>query len=152
MAGVTIKLNDKNMRNEFSKVKVRYLKVNFLIDETYFLSLIYLLLMLLISPLILIFTSFLTLSSGSQTLAQFEREAKTKKITCERTTCHQLPADENMNCVNECTSAKCFNQVYGDEPLEDGEIDVKRAREFSLCVRQETLDKKRELLRPRKGK
>jgi hypothetical protein len=100
---------------------------------------------------ILIFVVLWALTDGSQTLAQFERESKTKKITCERTTCNHLLTDENMNCVNECTSSKCYMQIYGAEPLEDGEIDTKRAREFSLCVRQETLDKKKELIYDRRG-
>lgn len=28
-------------------------------------------------------------------------------------------------------------QIYGQEPLEDGEIDTKRARSFTLCVRKD---------------
>lgn len=91
-------------------------------------------------------------ASASQAIVQFERETKTKKSMCERVTCQSLPADENMNCVNECTSPKCFKQVYGEEPLEDGEIDTKRAREFNQCVRLEIVDKKKELLKARKSK
>lgn len=33
-------------------------------------------------------------------------------------------------------------QIYGDEPLEDGEIDTKRARAFTSCVRKEYKSKR----------
>jgi hypothetical protein len=41
--------------------------------------------------------------------------------TCEARTCSNgLPKDENMNCINNCTSPACYNEIYGKEPLEDG--------------------------------
>lgn len=42
-----------------------------------------------------------------------------------------------MNCIYNCASAKCYKEVYGDVPLEDGEIDFHRYRLFTLCSRQE---------------
>jgi len=47
-----------------------------------------------------------------------------------------------MNCINSCTSEKCFNLLYIDEPLEDGEIDVDRQRKFTTCLRDEVKRKK----------
>jgi hypothetical protein len=45
--------------------------------------------------------------------------------------------DEGMNCVYNCLSSECYNTIYGDNPLEDGEIDVVRYRTFQNCVRKE---------------
>ena len=41
---------------------------------------------------------------------------------------HLIP-EENMNCVNQCTSPHCFGEIYGEDkggPLEDGEVDYDR--------------------------
>ena len=80
--------------------------------------------------------------------------------------CALLIPEESLNCVNECISATCYQQVYHSttqilenphpeddvsrsttstmieqqqqrEPLEDGEIDVVRAKEFDQCVMNE---------------
>ena len=59
------------------------------------------------------------------------------KSLCERGTCSHLLPDENMNCVNECTSSKCFKEIYEESPLEDGEIDQRRSIEFVKCLRIE---------------
>jgi molecular chaperone DnaJ len=45
--------------------------------------------------------------------------------------------DEGMNCVYKCLSSTCYDTVYGDNPLEDGEIDTVRYRTYQNCVRQE---------------
>jgi Domain of unknown function (DUF4787) len=80
--------------------------------------------------------------------------------------CASLIPEESLNCVNECMSSVCYQQVYHSsreinmehqedgsttdddddatnrivvirEPLEDGEIDVDRAKEFDQCVMNE---------------
>ena len=70
--------------------------------------------------------------------------------------CALLIPEESLNCVNACISAICYQQVFNStttemehndetgsttttsiiirEPLEDGEIDVVRAKEFDQCV------------------
>jgi hypothetical protein len=51
---------------------------------------------------------------------------------------HLVP-EEAYNCVNECTSKRCYDELYGQEkggPLEDGEVDYERARLFTECVRK----------------
>ena len=63
--------------------------------------------------------------------------------------CALLIPEESLNCVNACISLTCYEQVYDStteimqndvmttiirEPLEDGEIDVGRAKEFDQCV------------------
>ena len=44
---------------------------------------------------------------------------------------------KGMNCIYRCAAPKCYGEVYGDVPLEDGEIDFHRYRLFTLCSRQE---------------
>mmetsp|Transcript_4721 Transcript_4721/g.12164 ORF Transcript_4721/g.12164 Transcript_4721/m.12164 type:complete len:133 (-) Transcript_4721:204-602(-) len=68
-----------------------------------------------------------------------DRAYRSKKRDCEVGPCSDLAAAVNGNCVNECVSAACFAAVYGAEPLEDGEIDVKRARQFTACFNRELL-------------
>lgn len=74
---------------------------------------------------------------------KFDRMWKTKKRECERTTCAALIPDESANCVNKCTSEECFEEVYAENPLEDGEIDQERARQFTNCMRKELRNRRR---------
>jgi hypothetical protein len=39
------------------------------------------------------------------------------------------------NCAMRCVSPECYENVYGDDPLEDGEVDVVRGRTFRSCAR-----------------
>ncbi len=41
------------------------------------------------------------------------------------------------NCVLKCVSTRCYDNVYGGDPLEEGEIDVARGRTFRSCARTE---------------
>ena len=74
-----------------------------------------------------------------------DRAYRTKKRECEVTApCRDMAPDTNMNCVNECISPKCFGDVYAAEPLEDGEVDAKRGRQFVACVRKEHASRRRD--------
>jgi len=69
---------------------------------------------------------------------QYDRVWKSTKLACERDDCGHLVPDEAMNCVNKCTSPKCFGDVFGPDkggPLEDGEVDYDRNRKFHTCLR-----------------
>ena len=63
--------------------------------------------------------------------------ARTMKSTCETTVCGAYPLEEGLNCVSACLSPACFQQVYGVEPLEDGELDFARAQQFDECFLSE---------------
>ena len=69
------------------------------------------------------------------------RKAATRKKECEQITCVDAHADDAVmprdNCVQQCLSAECYQQVYADSELEPGEIDTKRSREFTQCVTKE---------------
>ena len=65
------------------------------------------------------------------------KQVNSRKRECEQTTCSSTHIDERENCVLRCQSEACYQQVYTSEELEPGEIDAKRAREFSQCVNSE---------------
>ena len=69
---------------------------------------------------------------------QLDRIWKNKKLSCEVNQCTHLFPDEAYNCVNDCISTDCFNSIYHMSPLEDGEVDDARQREFMTCVRKES--------------
>ena len=75
---------------------------------------------------------------------KLDRVWRTKRRDClESEKCKLINKDENDNCVNKCTSPNCFNQIYGSEPLEPGEVDFRRWRQFTLCARKEVAEQKR---------
>lgn len=41
------------------------------------------------------------------------------------------------NCVMRCSSASCYDKVYAEDPLEEGEVDTDRGREYRKCARDE---------------
>jgi len=57
--------------------------------------------------------------------------------SCEMQACVHFIPEEAMNCVQLCLSPTCYQTIYGDEPLEDGEIDIDRAKLFERCVKEE---------------
>mmetsp|Transcript_25259 Transcript_25259/g.30393 ORF Transcript_25259/g.30393 Transcript_25259/m.30393 type:complete len:104 (+) Transcript_25259:2-313(+) len=69
--------------------------------------------------------------------ARRDRTIRALRRECESSpTCSELSPERRMNCVNECVSAECYSQIFGDEPLEDGEVDTIRSRQFTTCVRR----------------
>jgi len=65
---------------------------------------------------------------------------KETRLICEMHICRAIIAEEAMNCVQVCISPACYQQHYDLEPLEDGELDIERARLFELCVQTELRD------------
>ena len=88
---------------------------------------------------------------GKSKLNMIDRTWKAVKSTCEKTTCSKIPPDEAYNCVNECTSHNCYQDVFASAPLEDGEIDYVRTRDFTSCarkeVREQEIEQKKKLLK-----
>ena len=82
--------------------------------------------------------------SQSQKNRRWDRVWKAKRKECgAKGKCATLHPDENDNCVNECTSAACYAEVYAAEPLEPGEVDMPRWRSFERCVRREAREARR---------
>jgi hypothetical protein len=51
--------------------------------------------------------------------------------------CADLVLEESMNCVNRCMSETCYQEIFGDDPLEDGQLDIGRRKSFDACVKEE---------------
>ena len=56
------------------------------------------------------------------------------KKKCYNLHCSNMNKRLAINCINRCVSANCFDKIYGNAPLEYGEIDVDRDHNFRLCV------------------
>jgi molecular chaperone DnaJ len=66
-----------------------------------------------------------------------EQEMRNLRSSCFRETCNMYIPEESANCVYACISPSCYQQIFGQEPLEDGEVDVERSRQFDACLRDE---------------
>jgi hypothetical protein len=73
---------------------------------------------------------------GRKKVKRMEIEMRSTRIICEKEICAAFIPEESMNCVLFCVSPACYETVYG-EPLEDGEIDIPRAKEFDTCLKVE---------------
>ncbi|OQS00173.1 hypothetical protein THRCLA_21732 [Thraustotheca clavata] len=71
--------------------------------------------------------------------ARVDRKWKMQKKYCTERDCSLLDKYTNMNCVNMCLSPTCYERVYAEEPLEDGEVDDYRSYRFVSCLRKEFL-------------
>lgn len=101
------------------------------------------LLPLLFTLLLLVLVLSPALAAPNHGAARLDRVWKNKRLECERSSaCGAMLLDEAQNCINMCISASCFKDVYGDMPLEDGEIDNTRSRQFTNCLRKEARDDK----------
>ncbi|KAG0563428.1 hypothetical protein KC19_8G030600 [Ceratodon purpureus] len=52
--------------------------------------------------------------------------------------CKASPIDKE-NCALSCVSPSCYESVYGNDPLEEGEVDLRRGRQFKACIRGQKL-------------
>jgi len=68
-----------------------------------------------------------------------EKRYRKLKQDCEtlEEKCGLLLPGENMNCVFKCISPTCYEAIYTDEPLEDGEVDLKRESLLAKCAKKE---------------
>jgi hypothetical protein len=70
--------------------------------------------------------------------ARTQKAIRSLRAQCQQQrSCASLVPEESMNCVNLCTSPNCYVIIYASRPLEDGEIDIRRAREFEECLKEE---------------
>ncbi len=42
-----------------------------------------------------------------------------------------------------CMSEECYQEVYGPDPLEEGEIDTERSRKFDECFKHRARQKQK---------
>jgi hypothetical protein len=93
-------------------------------------------------------TRFKEPGDGSSTRRRRKRAAlkryRKAKEDCTVHKCGAIPREENMNCIFRCISSLCFDAVYANEPLEDGEIDLNREYLFTKCAKKEEYDRSRQ--------
>mmetsp|Transcript_98269 Transcript_98269/g.194681 ORF Transcript_98269/g.194681 Transcript_98269/m.194681 type:complete len:111 (-) Transcript_98269:114-446(-) len=70
------------------------------------------------------------------------RNQSKRETECARTECKHLHPDENDDCVNRCASITCHAEIFGSQPLEPGEIDRVRRRDFKACVLRQSQDER----------
>jgi len=58
--------------------------------------------------------------------SKFDKNLKKRKKNCQEFACAHIPQNYNDNCINQCISLHCFEKVYKQNPLEDGETDPPR--------------------------
>mmetsp|Transcript_38875 Transcript_38875/g.62982 ORF Transcript_38875/g.62982 Transcript_38875/m.62982 type:complete len:107 (-) Transcript_38875:75-395(-) len=66
-----------------------------------------------------------------------DRQLKTRRSDCERHTCSYIPVGLQENCILRCISEPCYLEIFEENPLEEGEIDTVRSRQFNNCARKE---------------
>lgn len=60
-----------------------------------------------------------------------------KRLECEADCMeHIMYAEEAMNCIQECVSPTCYQEIY-KAPLEPGEIDLDKAGRLKSCAESE---------------
>ena len=82
--------------------------------------------------------SFIRAANAHTKRKKLDRVWRAKRRDCITSEeCKLIHPEENDNCINKCTSIQCFDKIYGDEPLEPGEVDFHRWRLFTTCARKE---------------
>lgn len=61
-----------------------------------------------------------------------ERRYRAEEDRC-RPTCRNTDNLEEIKCIRLCVNPKCYNEIYGFNELEDGEIDI-RYSSFKGCT------------------
>ena len=77
-------------------------------------------------------------SGGNGRRQRNELRLRNLRLQCQNDgACALLVPEESLNCVNQCLSHDCYEQIFAQDPLEDGEIDVVRGQQFEDCVKEE---------------
>ena len=51
---------------------------------------------------------------------------------------------DRENCVLKCMEPECYEQIYGQDPLEEGEVDVVRGKAFRQCQREAMMQREKQ--------
>mmetsp|Transcript_48347 Transcript_48347/g.105412 ORF Transcript_48347/g.105412 Transcript_48347/m.105412 type:complete len:114 (-) Transcript_48347:8-349(-) len=74
-----------------------------------------------------------------------------KEGECSRGPCAGFHSDENDDCISKCVSNACHAEVFGEEPLEPGEVDRVRQSRFNACVRKEQDEESKRIAEERRS-
>jgi hypothetical protein len=80
---------------------------------------------------------------GRRKRTNTKQELLAKRMACEMDCLGQWIPEEAMNCIHFCRSPACFEQLYGEDPLEPGQVDPPRADAFDKCSLNEILESRR---------
>merc|ERR1712086_1214945 len=70
--------------------------------------------------------------------ARSDKDYRTGFTKCEKSTeCSGVTMAAIPRCSLKCLSTKCYNQIYGADELEDGELDHVRRKQYKDCVRSQ---------------
>jgi len=72
-----------------------------------------------------------------------DKEIRVRRQACEQEAGPHLLPHERENIVLACVSQNCYQRIYGIDPLEEGEIDTMRGREYRSCTREELQESRR---------
>ena len=75
----------------------------------------------------------MTAMAAGKARQQANRNTQTRKRECE-VQCASVEDDDKPNCILRCQSEACYNEIYGQEELEPGEIDMHRQRLYNTCL------------------
>mmetsp|Transcript_5490 Transcript_5490/g.9551 ORF Transcript_5490/g.9551 Transcript_5490/m.9551 type:complete len:134 (+) Transcript_5490:14-415(+) len=76
-------------------------------------------------------------SAGWKRRRLIERKLAQEKLRCQQEVCPNLIHEESMDCIYHCLSPECYDQVYALSPLEEGEIDFNRSKDFEVCFKEQ---------------
>eukprot|EP00192_Tetraselmis_astigmatica_P017076 CAMPEP_0117647832 /NCGR_PEP_ID=MMETSP0804-20121206/58_1 /TAXON_ID=1074897 /ORGANISM="Tetraselmis astigmatica, Strain CCMP880" /LENGTH=142 /DNA_ID=CAMNT_0005453347 /DNA_START=131 /DNA_END=559 /DNA_ORIENTATION=- len=79
---------------------------------------------------------------GGTANSLLDRDLKVKRHECEAQVDQSLPSHERENLILACVSEVCFEKLYGNDHLEEGEIDSVRGRHYRSCCREVLRDER----------
>mmetsp|Transcript_28405 Transcript_28405/g.49998 ORF Transcript_28405/g.49998 Transcript_28405/m.49998 type:complete len:128 (-) Transcript_28405:252-635(-) len=83
----------------------------------------------------LVLTALLGVTKGAGR-KKVSRMISQRKTNCAMGKCLGLQ-EADPNCELKCISEDCFQEIYGSNELEPGEIDSKRNQQFMRCAKRE---------------
>ena len=72
---------------------------------------------------LILFIFFFILNNAKKRRSAFDRAYSKKSNFCDENICSHLKYYESENCVYQCISVNCFEELYKLETIEDGEKD-----------------------------
>ncbi|XP_046334108.1 uncharacterized protein LOC124116715 [Haliotis rufescens] len=98
---------------------------------------VYLLCLSLLLELVLVSGVEFTFKRYSYKKKRDDKRYKHAKERCERAgICEGKGSVDFIKCLRECMSKKCYDELYGPDELEEGEVDV-RLNSFKGCLYQQ---------------
>eukprot|EP00239_Pterosperma_sp_CCMP1384_P004458 CAMPEP_0197846302 /NCGR_PEP_ID=MMETSP1438-20131217/3065_1 /TAXON_ID=1461541 /ORGANISM="Pterosperma sp., Strain CCMP1384" /LENGTH=121 /DNA_ID=CAMNT_0043457893 /DNA_START=72 /DNA_END=437 /DNA_ORIENTATION=- len=85
----------------------------------------------------------------NQRSSHLDKDIKQRRTECEALVQHlgEQCTETSIgreNCILRCISEACYDESYGTDPLEEGEVDTVRGRAFRACARNALRQKREE--------